>query len=209
MDYARIVIKSNYEKRGDLVLRSYIRAIKKLKVNALLCNDLTSDIEKAYIYGEIKDDGKFYELFSNRVIDCDNYEMVPDEEISFFRGIPLSKIYKIKKVIEYVLFNRKLEFDFEVSSAEELAEDRAVEFRAYNSLLSGINPYPRLGENDNKAINNAYNNLQYKLKMIKKMKEIDQSVIEHDQYEVREYYANDNTYREDDESLGGIQFVKK
>ena len=56
MNYAKIVVKSNYEKRGDLVLRSYIRAIKKLKVNALLCNDLTSDIEKAYIYGEIKDE---------------------------------------------------------------------------------------------------------------------------------------------------------
>ena len=56
--------------------------------------------------------------------------------------------------------------DLEISTMEDLARDRAIEFTAYDRLLSWINPYQRLGEVEQKsALNNAYNNFQYKLKL--------------------------------------------
>ena len=39
MKYAKIIIKNNYEKKGDIVLRSYIRALKRVgKVGELFLN---------------------------------------------------------------------------------------------------------------------------------------------------------------------------
>ena len=52
MSYAKITVKSDYEKRGDLVLRSYVRGLQKIEADLLLDND------KAYIYG-IVDLNKF------------------------------------------------------------------------------------------------------------------------------------------------------
>ena len=47
MEYVRIVVKDNYEKRGDLVLRSYIRGLKKINANVLLSNSIMPGVEKA------------------------------------------------------------------------------------------------------------------------------------------------------------------
>ena len=64
MKYAKIVVKNNYEKRGDLVLRSYIRALRKINEERLL------DGENALIYGIIDDENKFHELFTDEIIEC-------------------------------------------------------------------------------------------------------------------------------------------
>ncbi len=187
MSFARILVKDNYEQRGDLVLRSYIRAVKKLKVHALLCHDLLSNVEKAYIYGEIKEDNKFHEFFTDRVIDYDDYEIIPDDDIEVLRQLPLSKIYQVKQIFDYVLFNRKYDGKIEVSSEIELAEDRVVEEEAYSKFLSVINSYMRLGRSNNKGMSNAYNNFLYKVKVVNKIKELDNRPYEFDQYDVDSY----------------------
>ncbi len=187
MSFARIIIKDNYEQRGDLVLRSYIRAVKKLKVNALLCNDLLRDVEKAYIYGEIKEDNMFHEFFTDRVIDYDDYEEVTDDEIEVIRQLPLSKIYQVKQIFDNILFNRKYDGKIEISNEIELAKDRVIEEEAFSKFLSGINSYMRLGEKNNKGVSNAYNNFLYKIKVAKKMREMDNRPYEFDQYDVDSY----------------------
>ena len=184
MNYSRIVIKSNYEKRGDLVLRSYIRAVKKLKLNALLCNDLLSHNEKAYIYGEIKEDNKFHEFITDKVIDFDNYELISDEEIEVIRQLPLSKLVQARTVFEHVLFNKPYDGKLEISTMEDLANDRSVEFDGYDKFCSSINPYRRLSSNEDPILYNAYNNFLFKIKMLNRMKKIDTEPIEYDQYEV-------------------------
>ena len=45
MEYAKIIVKGDYNTRGDLVLRSYIRALIKIKAVELLENG--RDIEYA------------------------------------------------------------------------------------------------------------------------------------------------------------------
>ena len=75
MEYAKIVVKNNYEKRGDLVLRSYVRALRKIQEGRLL------DGDNACIYGVIDDEKKFHELFTNIVIDYDDYVLVYVVEI--------------------------------------------------------------------------------------------------------------------------------
>lgn len=186
MCYAKIVVKDNYEKRGDLVLRSYIRAIKKLKVNALLSNDLTSNIEKAFIYGEVRDN-EFHELLTDKVIDYKYYEKIPDNEIEIVRCLPIPKLYQMKKVFDHVLFGKNNDLDIEVSTDEELAGDRIVELHAYDNFLSNINPFKRLSEANNGESYNAYNEFLYKIKMVSKIRELDSIPYVDDEYEVKEY----------------------
>jgi hypothetical protein len=203
MEYVRIVVKDNYEKRGDLVLRSYIRGLKKINANVLLSNSIMPGAEKAYIYGEIKD-GKFYEFFTNRVIDYDEYEKAPKEDINSITHLPLSNLNMIKEVVEYTIFGKITNIKLEVSTSEELAEDRLVESVAYSNYLSGVRPFRRLGEVDNDELYNGFNNFFYKLKMIKEMKKHDEIEDGIDDYSI-ESYESLNSRREDSKKLCKIK----
>ena len=183
MKCAKIIVKSNYEKRGDLVLRSYIRALKKLGVNFLLEND------NAIIYGAVDETGKFYELFSNIIIDYDGYVDITKEEYDelsrFVANTSLDEMNVLRDIMKKVLFNYDIDFNCEISTIEELAKDRAVEFDAYDKFLSVINPYQRLTD-DNIDSFNDYNNFERKIEAIKKIRKNDSNSIEDDEYEVLE-----------------------
>lgn len=178
MKCAKIIVKNNYEKRGDLVLRSYVRAIQKIHEARLL------DGENAIIYGVADETGRFYELFTNIPIDYDDYELVTTKEI-FDIGI-MSEDRKdlLKKIIEKIIFNCDVDLDIEISTIEDLAKDRAIEFEAYDNYLSRINPYQRLNNPDSY---NDYNNFLRKIEEIKVIKRIDgKTEPEFDEYEVLE-----------------------
>ena len=180
MKYAKIVVKSNYEKRGDLVLRSYVRALKKVGEKGFL------DGDNAFIYGVIDDNNRFHELFTNEIIDYDNYVLVDVDEI-FDAYYTRDEHYELlNKIMHKVLFDKNNNLDLEISTMEELAEDRSIEFDAYDSFLSRINPYMRLSS-DNQELYNAYNNFLYKIEQIKIMKRIDQAKRDVDSYEVYDY----------------------
>ena len=169
MKYTKIIVKSNYEKRGDLVLRSYIRALKKVNANLLLNDD------DAIIYGWVDDDGNFYELFTNTAINYDGYVPVQaEEDVSFchsFTNLSENDINVLRKIIKKVLFNDdSVNLGFEVSSMEDLANDRIVEFNAYDNYLSRINPYPRLSEINGIHSYNDYNSFLRKIEELNKMK---------------------------------------
>ena len=179
MKYAKIIVKNNYEKRGDLVLRSYIRALKKIYETRLI------DGENALIYGVIDDNNEFHELFTNEVINYDDYIYVDTVEI--FDTLMASDNQKklLNKIMEKVLFGKDISIDFEISTTEELAKDRTIEFEAYNNYLSRINPYQRL--NDNPNLYNNYNNFLYKIEKLNEMKRMDSRTRqEFDEYEVLE-----------------------
>ncbi len=183
MKCAKIIIKDNYEQRGDLVLRSYIRALKKAKANLLL------DGNNGIIYGVVDEAGDFCEIFTSRVIDYDDYVTIsPQEDIEFCKEISIlsqEEMLLLKNIIENVLFNQNNELGFEVSSMEDLAKDRAIEFDAYDNFMSLINPYQRLNENDVQRYND-YNNFLRKIEEIKVMKKNDCLQPEVDEYEILE-----------------------
>lgn len=180
MNYAKIVVKNNYAKRGDLVLRSYIRALSKIKAELLL------DGDSAFIYGIIDEKGKFHELFTKEIIDYEYFTYIPHEEYLELCRLPESEAKEIEKVIANVLFGKARDFDFEISSIEDLARDRAVEFDAYDKFLSRINPYMRLSDN-NQELYNAYNNFQYKIDQLKVMRNLDNHTRDVDLYDIYEY----------------------
>ena len=65
------------------------------------------------------------------------FELVKPDELEKF--VELRNNKALKKAIRKVIFND--ENDFEVSTMEELAEDRAIQFDAYDKQLTSINPY--------------------------------------------------------------------
>ena len=195
MEYAKMTIKSDYRQRGDLVLRSYIRAMIKTLTPELLDinNDYEKlinykgpylcDIDKAYIYGIVDDKGVFYEIFTNNIIDYDDYQLVDAKEFNKIMSIPKGKRELLKKVIEKVLFKQENDLNIEISNTNELAVDRDVEFVAFDRCLSRINIYHRLGDNDC----DDYDNFLRKLEEVKKIKYHDSMGFQKDEYEVYEY----------------------
>ena len=203
MRYAKIIVKNNYEQRGDLVLRSYVRALKKIREGRLL------DGDNAIIYGVINDDGKFYELFTNEVIDYDNYVYVDIEEIFDTYTMPNNRKELLKKLIEKVLFEKENDLNIEISTIEDLANDRAIEFDAYNNFLSRINPYMRLSEMEEKKYN-AYNSFIEKIKELKKISKHDYKV-DIDEYDVLNYYQRPEEEKEEEYLVFEVPktFIKK
>jgi len=193
MEYAKIIVKNNYEKRGDLVLRSYIRALKQIEINILLEND------NGLIYGTVDDSGKFHEFFTGLIIDYDNYIFASYKEFSQLYFLSDKGFTFLRKINEKILFNQDNDLDIEISNIEDLAFDRAIEFEAYNNHLSRINPYQKLSEENMDSFND-YNNFIAKIKEIKRMKLIDNLKSGSDEYEVNSYISKPN-YEEDYEYL--------
>ncbi|MBP5684424.1 MAG: hypothetical protein J6X02_04125 [Bacilli bacterium] len=66
-----------------------------------------------------------------------SFDLIPEEELPKYKE--LRKNLDLRKVIAKVIFNQ--DNDFEVSTMEELAEDRAIQHDAYNNNLTTVNPY--------------------------------------------------------------------
>ncbi len=176
MIYAKIIVKNNYERRGDLVLRQYVRAIRKINAGEFL------DGDNALVYGTVDELGRFHELLTNNIIDYNGYVVVPEEEYNNICYNVTSKRELLTKVIEQVLFNKKNDLNMEFSTMEELARDRAIELDAYEDHLSRINPYQRVATPSSDC-----NNFLNKVREINKMRIQDSFSIDEDEYEVKEY----------------------
>lgn len=186
MEYAKIVVKNNYEKRGDLVLRSYVRALKKAgKAGELLLNG-----DEGFIFGVIDLDGNFHELFTNNIIDYNDYSKLTTSEYNslckVFVDLSDEEVELLQAIMATVLFEEKRDLGFDISTMEDLSRDRYVEFDAYNDYLSRIDPFPKLTNNDDKRLSYAFNILSLKIKAIKEMKRID-SRDSYDNYDIANY----------------------
>ena len=111
------------------------------------------------------------------------------------------ELENIKRVIESVIFGKENDFDFEISTMEDLAMDRSVEFDAYNNSLSRINPYFRLGDIDDQKIYNAYNNFTYKIKELTKSQKKNKVLQEFDEYDINNYRQRLNNESNEPEYL--------
>ncbi len=181
MIYAKIIVKNEYARRGDLVLRQYIRAVKKINAGELL------DGDNALIYGTVDEVGRFHELLTGNIIDYNGYVVVPEEEYNNVCYSVSNKRELLTKVIEKLLFNQDNDLKMEFSTMEELARDRAIEFDAYDKHLSRVNPYQRVSLPESDC-----NNFLNKIKEINKMRIQDSYSIEEDEYEVKEYIRRPN-----------------
>lgn len=156
MFFGKIVIKNNYEEEGDLVFRPLFRAYKMIGIDSLLKDN------EAYILGII-DNNKFHELFTKKEIYYSKIELVDIKEFNnLVENIPIEKALMLKDVLNVLLEENENKRGNPLSSMEDLAQDRVVEFNGYNKEFTDINPYEEPF--------NAYNNFNYKCRVLKKRK---------------------------------------
>ncbi len=174
MEYAKITVKRVYNKRGDLVLRSYIRALIKSDIPSLLSSDYGIEkyngpylnIDQAYIYGLVDESGLFHELFTGNIIDYSDYDFIDENEYNRLMSLPEDEKDIIRKIIEKVLFKKDNDLSIDVSNNQELSIDRDVESVAYDRCFSLINPLHCVEDESF----DDYDNFLLKIKNIKKIK---------------------------------------
>ena len=154
MKFAKIVVKYDYEEKGDLVFRPLKRAYEKMQFSPLIENN------NAILLGIVRDNN-FYELFTWKEIPFSKYQEIELEEFyNIIDNFSMDKVSLLKKTINALIFNKNKEIDNSVYAIEELAKDRAIEFDAYDNDLTSINPY-------NEPLN-GYNDFSYKCKILEK-----------------------------------------
>jgi len=146
----KILIKDHFEKKGDLVSRPLVRAYNKIDNDGIKRFIGENGI---YLYA-YKKGNQIYELFTGLLIDIDNinYDIVDSKEMSDkVNTLSKDEIMMIYLLVRKFVFGDNIDINFvEVSTMQELADDRAMQFLNYNAGLSDINPY-------DKDCPNAYN----------------------------------------------------
>ena len=150
MIYYKIYLCNNYETENEIsnrpLERGYIKvgAINLINEKPFLLVFVDRDmlvhefytgayLRMCNITGSDEDDSI---LTFNDLIQF-NFESVNDSELQKFVALRNNK--NLKKVIRKVIFNE--DNDIEVSTMEELAQDRAIQSTAYDNNLTSINPY--------------------------------------------------------------------
>lgn len=153
MLFYKIFLDFPYDTENQIGNRPLLRGYLKSGAEVLI------EDGKPYILTYV-DDGLFIrEFFTTEFLRKGNfcnplYQMPEDfikfNELSRFRIVPVDKeelfnLLSLRKnkelllVIQKALFN--IENDFEISTMEELAADRAIQFDAYQQGLTTIDPY--------------------------------------------------------------------
>lgn len=137
MRRAVIPIRYTYAEQGDIVLRKYIRALKKAKLKGLM----RFDDDFAYVVGEVDEEGRFIEFFTRREIPYACYMPANKNVVDYIAKITTKEKELLTMIMRWALFNERVYLDFEPSTLEERDSDITEEARAYNLGHSAINPY--------------------------------------------------------------------
>ena len=157
MIFAKINVKRSYEEKGDLVFRPLSRIYEKLKTK------YTTSDEIVPLLGVIYED-EFYELTNmKKIVDAD-YEIIDSEEFAqIIDNLKFENLKYLREMINFCIFNESSKTDYGISTIEDLAKDRWIDFEGYNNYLTNVNPYQEPFD--------GYNDFNYKCKMKKIMKD--------------------------------------
>lgn len=159
MFFAKINVKNDYEKRGDLVFRPLSRIYKKIGAGYNTSDNVVPLVG-------IVSNNVFYEFTTWKKIEDVKYEIISvDEFETILNNLKIENLKKLREMINYIIFNEQSKNDYGISSIEDLANDRWIDFDGYNNSLTNVNPYLEPL--------NSYNDFIYKCKMQKIMKEND------------------------------------
>ena len=153
MLFYKIYFMNPYDTEGEIGNRPLARCFQKTGVSYYIedCNPFlvvyideglfirelftTDFLRKSNIcnkpYAEAEDVLKFNDLV--------RFKAVPITKEELYNLLPLGANKEFVKAIEKAVFN--IDNDFELSSMEELSEDRYVQLSAYQDGLTTINPY--------------------------------------------------------------------
>ena len=157
MNFGKILVKNDYEEKGDLVFRPLVRAYKKYGLDKLIQSN--GVIVFGIIYKDV-----FYELFTKQAIPIDDvfYEEISNEEVHFIVDLLTLDELKLAMEINNAIIFKMGRRDLIINSMSELANDRYVEYDAFEKSLSSINPY--------EEPYNGYNDFDYKCRKLEKIK---------------------------------------
>ena len=159
MVFAKINVKRNYEEKGDLVFRPLSRIYEKLKTGYNTKDKIVPLL--GVVYNDV-----FYELTTMRKIVDADYEIINFDEFEIIiNNLKLENLIYLREMINFSIFNEASKVDYGISSIEDLARDRFIDFEGYNNCLTYVNPYQEPLE--------GYNDFNFKCKMRKKMKDND------------------------------------
>lgn len=150
----KVLIKSHYDNKGDLVSKPFVRAFNK--INSQGIKKFITE-EGVILYCTLEND-KLYDVFTQKLIEVDNfnYEVIPSSIlVDVVKSLSKEEIHMVDALIKKFILGESIDIDFvEVSTMEELSKDRAELFADYELGLTTINPYERYHENDyNKSLN--------------------------------------------------------
>ena len=171
--FAKIVVKNDYQKKGDLVFRPLLRAYNEIGAKALM------ERGNALLVGMVDRDGMFHELFTENEFYCANYEEMDMGDIyEIKKNLSNEDIVNIQNVINSLIFKKKVEvkpnkeivyegvnspdYQDELKKIKENDEDLKVEVRAYQNGLSLIDPY-------DKENLNGYRDFLYKVSKLNEL----------------------------------------
>ena len=157
MIFAKINVKKDYEEKGDLVFRPLLRVYEKLKTAYSTHDNVVPLIGVIY-------NGEFYELTTWKKIEKANYEIIDFEEFeTIINNLKLENLKLLRELINFSVFHEPSKIDYGISSIEDLAKDRWVDFEGYNNELTNVNPYQEPLD--------GYSDFIYKCKMKKQMED--------------------------------------
>lgn len=138
MRYAKIIVKNDYEKRGDLVHRELIRAFKKMELDSLIMDD------QIVIPGIISDkENTFYLPFTGDIVEYHQYEEILEDEFKLLlSSLNIEKQKILNLLLRKYIFRENVNLE-DVSDKKDLADDRRVELNGYFKGFSTINPYQK------------------------------------------------------------------
>ena len=155
MIFAKIVVKGDYQEKGDLVFRPLVRAYKEIGANSLI------EGESAILLGVVDKNGVFHECFTREIINYSKYEELNNSDDQKYLGnLSQEQVSLLSSRIKELLFNeRKIDYSDVKKAMEEDANDRSIEKKAYDDGLSMVNPYDK--ENPN-----GYKNFLFKCALL-------------------------------------------
>ena len=142
-EVVRILIKDHHDSKEDLVSRPLVRAYRKLNSNGI--KQFITD-NGIYLYGH-KKGNVVTEIITQQVMNVSDkdYEVFDSGELlKMFKSLKKREIQDLHILIRKYVFGENVNVNFmEVSTMEERASDRAVQFKEFNKGLSDVNPYDK------------------------------------------------------------------
>lgn len=171
--FAKVIVKNDYQKKGDLVFRPLLRAYNEIGVKALI------ERGNALLVGMVDRDGIFHELFTGNEFFCADYkEMDVGDIYEIKKELSSEDIVNIQNVINRLIFKKKVDvkqddtivyegvnapdYQDELQKIKENDEDLKVEAKAYQNGLSLIDPY-------DKENLNGYRDFLYKVSKLNEL----------------------------------------
>ena len=142
--YVKMIYTLDYDTKKDKSKRALLRAYEKSGIVELIENGCPFVL--CYVH-----DGKMYDFVTHREIMANgqSYQVVDREEVgTIIDAMGFKKVKKLYGILCVMLFDEKYDLGFDITTMDEMVEDRRIQWNAYQAGLTEISPYDKETMND-------------------------------------------------------------